>query len=279
MRLKKTLLAISVLTTLVSMNSMAAPRANSLVSDATVATVGHRPVATTSDKKLTVTGSLLTGETLKITDVAFTDSDAGDETKLDLTSMTDNIEWFIVENDTSALATASGKGLTFTIPGTATGKKIKVRYRILTDKKTTNPYEAMEQTVVLLTTTTSGVEGPGSADGTVAGKLTSVTLKAEGTPTVELNGTATAGTPIVGKKITAELTCPASVDTKACSPESYNFQWQIADNGSSTWTNITPTGGAAHEHVVQGDQQNKLFRVEVSPKTATPPSSKERPRR
>lgn len=279
MHLKKTLLAISVLTSMVSLNTMAAPRANSLISDATIAAVGHRPVATTQDKKLSVTGTLLTGETLKITDVFFTDPDAGDETKLDLASMAADIEWFIVDNESAALTTATGKGLTFTIPGTATGKKIKVRYRILTDKKTTLPFEAMDQTIVLLTTTTSGVEGPGSSDGTIAGKLTSVVLKTEGTPTTDLNGTVTEGTPIVGKKITAELTCPSAVDAKACTPDSYNFKWQIADNGSNSWTDFTPVGGDAHEHVVQGNQQNKLFRVEVSPKVTTPPASKERTRR
>ncbi|ECN9267022.1 hypothetical protein ZL58_23760 [Salmonella enterica subsp. enterica serovar Typhimurium] len=264
MNFKKTLLAISIL---VSLN-VTEVLANSVLSEPTPISVGHRPEPTTAVKKVTVTGSLTSGETLTITDIGITDVD-GDLLALDRTTKT--AKWFLVDNDTSPLPSKSdGIGASFTIPPSAVGKKIKVEYQIMTAENTTIPDRAKDTTLVLLTTTTSGVTGGQADTGVITGKLTSVSIQVNKTPTLDENGTDVAGTPIVGSTLTAALTCDASVDPSVCDVSGYDFQWQIAEAGTDIFTDMTPVGGVPSQHQVQGNQQNKLFRVVVSPKAVTP---------
>lgn len=267
MHIRKILLTISILS-LYSAEALANYRTNSVLSDSTLVTVGHRPEATTDIKKLTISGSLTTGETLTITDIGMTDVD-GDLLARDRTMQ--SVKWYVIDNESSPLpAKADGTGATFTIPAGAIGKKVKVEYQIMTDEKLTNPDEAKEKTLVLLTTATSGVTGGQADTGIITGKLTSVSIQVNETPTVEENGTDIAGTPIVGSTLTATLTCDASAEASACDVSNYDFQWQIAEAGTDAFVDMAPVGGVPSQHQVQGNQQNKLFRVIVSPKTSTP---------
>ncbi|EHG4385710.1 hypothetical protein J3951_004666 [Salmonella enterica subsp. enterica serovar Typhimurium] len=267
MRINKILLTISILS-LYSAEALANFRTNSVLSDSTLATVGHRPEATTDIKKLTISGSLITGSTLTITGIGMTDVD-GDLLAMDRTIQ--SVNWYVIDNESSPLpAKSDGTGATFTIPTDAIGKKVKVEYQIMTDETSTNPDEAKEKTVVLLTTATSGVTGGQADTGVITGKLASVSIQVNKTPTVDENGTDIAGTPIVGSTLTATLTCDASAEASACDVSKYDFQWQIAEAGTDTFVDMTPVGGVPSQHQVQGNQQNKVFKVIVSPKTSTP---------
>lgn len=137
------------------------------------------------------------------------------------------------------------------------------------------PFEAKDETGIILTLANSGVT-EGGADGTVSAKLAGVTIKVNGTPTDELNGTTTAGTPIVGSTMVAELACTVTSD--CADPETkYNFQWQMDDATTPAgFTDLTDGDATSMTYTVKGDQQNKLFQVVVTPKTtkADAPASK-----
>ncbi|MFU1868055.1 ZirU family protein [Citrobacter portucalensis] len=265
--MKKIFLTISILS-MCSVEVLANSRTNSVLSDSTLPSVGHRPEPTSDIKKLTISGSLTTGETLTITDIGMTDVD-GDLLAMERT--TQSVKWYLVDNDASPLPEKpDGSGGKFTIPSGAAGKKIKVEYQIMTDENSTNPDQANEKNQVLLTTATSGVTGGQADTGLIIGKIATVRIQVNKTPTIDENGTDIAGTPIVGSILTAILTCDASVDASACDISNYDFQWQIAEAGTDNFVDMISVGGVPSQHQVQGSQQNKLFRVMVSPKAATP---------
>ncbi|MGB2535849.1 ZirU family protein [Hafnia paralvei] len=266
---KKTLLAATVSATFFSMQANAELKANSATSEPTLASVGYRPVQTDKGgKKLTVKGNLTTGAQLEITNIAYTDSD-GDQLSLDkMVQSEEGIKWYLVDNNDSATSgDPAGVGKTFIIPADAAGKKVKVIYRIQTD--TGVPSNAFLPTAVLLTKASSGVDGEGSADGSITNKLKLVNIEVKypsgvSGPTNELNGNDIQGTPIVGSTLVATLTC-ADDAADVCDVKNYNFKWQMAENKSSEYIDITPTGDIAHQYQIQGTQQNKLFRVLVTP--------------
>lgn len=254
---------------LVSLNAMANVRANDMFSQATPATVGHRPVVANEAKKLTVTGDLTTGSTLTITDFNFTDDD-GDKLSINkMVASTDKIKWYIVDND-AAVPTGNpqGEGTTFTIPADAGGKKIKVVYRLMTETGT--PDSAFLPATVLLTTSSSGVSGDSANDGTISNKLRSVAIKVinqSGKPTDEHNGTDVAGTPVVGGTLEAEIQCAAS-SAADCDVSKYDFAWEIADvSAPNQFASVTNNHTEPHKYTIKGTEQNKLFRVHVTPKT------------
>lgn len=267
MLLKKIFIA-NVMLFICSAEVLANSLSNSVLSGSTLVSVGHRPKATAEVKKMSITGSLITGETLTITDIGMTDKD-GDLLAIDRTMQ--SVKWYLVDNDSSPLpAKPDGTGAKFTIPSGATGKKVKVEYQIMTDENLTKPDQAKDKTQVLLTTATSGVTGGQADTGVITGKLTSVSIQVNKIPNIDDNGTDIAGTPIVSSILTVTLTCDASVDASACDVSNYDFQWQIAEAGTDAFSDMTPVGTSPSQHQVQGNQQNKLFRVLVSPKGVTP---------
>lgn len=283
--IKKTLLAVAISATLFSLEVSANnnTRANGATSAPTAqASVGHRPVQDNRDSttaaQAVVTGELTTGATLTLNDVVFTDNE---KDALDLDKMvasTDKIKWYLVSSDAEVPSGApAGQGKEFIIPANAAGKKIKVVYRIMTADGSL-PDAAFLPSTVLLNTATSGVTAPGggNTDGTISARLAGVTIKVNGTPSDELNGTITAGTPIVGSTMEAELTCAVASDCAA--PETkYDFQWQMDDAVNPTgFTNLTDADATSMTYTVKGNQQNKLFQVVVTPKTtkADAPASK-----
>ncbi len=242
-------------------------------SSATPASVGHRPVATANAKKLAVSGELMTGSTLQIADIFIGDED-GDVLSLDKMNNIDDIKWYLVDNEaTDPSGTPTATGTAFTIPADAGGKKIKIVYRIKT--ATGTPDSAFLPTTVLLTSASSGVGGDSATDGTISNKLRSVTIKVvneNNKPTPELNGTNDPNTPVVGGTLEAVLEC-ATTAAAECEASNYNFTWQMADAATPDQFNeLNNTNAEKHKYIIKGTEQNKLFRVHVTPKTtkATP---------
>lgn len=267
MRFKTTFLAISIFSIYLT-EVQAYSRSGSVLSESTPISVGHRPEATADVEKLTVTGSLTTGDKLTITNFGMSDKD-GD--LLDLDRTIQSVKWFLVDNDSSALPPKpDGTGDAFVIPASATGKRIKVEYLIMTGENVSNPDRAKDTTRVLLTAGTSGVSGGQADTGIITGKLTSVTIQVNKTPTMDENGTDIVGTPIVGSTLTATLICDSAVNASECDTSNYDFKCQIAESGTDSFVDMAPVGSTPFQHQVQGNQQNKLFRVLVSPKTVTP---------
>lgn len=220
-----------------------------MASSATPASVGHRPTPVVkAEKKLAVSGELTTGSTLQITDVFIEDKD-GDVLSLDKMNTADDIKWYLVDNEA---ADPSG-----------------------TPAATGTPDSAFLPATVLLTSASSGVGGDSAADGTISNKLRSVAINVvneSGKPTDELNGTNDANTPVVGGTLEAVLEC-ATTAAAECEVSKYNFTWQMADAASpDTFTDLNNTNAEKHKYIIKGTEQNKLFRVHVTPKTtkATP---------
>ncbi|EMK7037467.1 hypothetical protein V9U04_004888 [Salmonella enterica subsp. enterica] len=261
-------------------------RANGATSAPTAeASVGHRPVATpVGGKDLEVSGTLITGDTLTINKFFITDADGNgegtDKKEANLAKTlagtpgssgvtpVPGVKWELVKGGNTTALTANPDN-SLTIPAEAAGGKIKVTYTVHT--ATGKPDVAHQSTSIILTPANSGagLAPDGNIDGTVSARLAGVTIKVNGTPTNELNGTTTAGTPIVGSTIEAELTC--AVASYCANPETkYDFQWQMADfTTPDVFTDIPDTDPEATSmtYTVKGDQQNKLFKVVVTPKT------------
>ncbi|EEN0475650.1 hypothetical protein GJC55_04260 [Salmonella enterica] len=231
MYFKRSLLALAICASVVSVETVANTRANDMASSATPASVGHRPVATTNAKKIEVSGELTTGSTLQIADVFIRDED-GDPLSLDKMNNADDIKWYLVDNEAAdPSGTPAATGTAFTIPA--------------------------------------------DAGGTISNKLRSVTINVvneSGKPTDELNGTNDANTPVVGGTLEAVLECAATAAAE-CEVSNYNFTWQMADAGTpDKFTDLNNTNAEKHKYIIKGTEQNKLFRVHVTPKTtkATP---------
>lgn len=293
--IKRTLLAVAISATLFSLEASANnnTRANGAISAPTAqASVGHRPVATPDGgKDLEVSGTLITGETLTINKFFITDADgdgegtSGKEANLAKTlagtpgssgvTPVPGVKWELVKDGNTTALTANADN-SLTIPAEAAGGKIKVIYTVHT--ATGKPDVAHQSTSIILTPANSGagLAPGGNIDGTVSAKLTGVTIIVNSSPTEELNGTAIAGTPVVGSTLVADLACAVTSD--CADPETkYNFQWQMADVSTpKDFTNLTDADATSMTYTVKGNQQNKLFQVVVIPKTtkADAPASK-----
>lgn len=270
---KKTLIAVTVTAAFFSFEAAAnaTTRANSAESAVTAASVGHRPVAAIKDgKNLIVSGKLVTGEKLTINKIFITDADGdtGDTSNSpDEASLTNTItKWYLVKDGAAdvELTDSDNNHNTMTIPAEATGGKIKVVYTVTT--ATGTPSVAKDATEVTLTPTNSDVTSPGgSVDGTVSAQLSSVTIRVTNVtaPTPDINGDGvTADTPVVGATLEAILDCAA--DT-SCDVAQYKFKWSMADANTTNFTEIKPSSTEVHKHIIQGNQQNKIFKVEVIP--------------
>lgn len=270
MNYKKTIIALAVVSSITSINVSAAPRANELTSQHTLASVGFRPTqdntGSNNAEQVVIEGDLTTGSTLLLKDVKFTDKD---NDLLSLNKMEPNIEWYLVDNEGTDLTglTPSKTGLSFDIPASAAGKKIMLKYVIRT--ATGKPDEAFTPSVVFINKATSGVGGDGSENGVIVSKLKSIKITVNhptGIPSIELNDTEDAATPVVGSTLEASLECATTTPTEECDTSKYTFQWQIADSGTTNFTNIA--NATKHQYEVQPKQQDKLFRVHVTPATS-----------
>lgn len=272
--MKKTLLAVAVSATLftfdVSANTNA--RANSATSEATSASVGHRPVAAVKDgKNLLVSGSLMTGETLTIEKFFITDADGdgegkdGDEANLAKTIA--DVKWVLVRGtDRKDLAANKAE---ITIPADAAGGQIEVTYTVRT--LTGTPDAAILPTSIILTPGNSGVTG--GIDGTITANLASVSIEVEyaadgqpgAAPSDAVNGTDVQGTPVVGSTLKANVQCYSGGIAGECdSSQTFSYRWTMSDSANGPFNTDVGTG---QTHQVTGTQQGKFFKVEVTPVT------------
>lgn len=97
MYFKRSLLALAICASVVSVEAVANTRANDMASSATPASVGHRPVVTKDTKNRSVWG---TDDrfNLQIADVFIEDED-GDPLSLDKMNNADDIKWYLVDNE------------------------------------------------------------------------------------------------------------------------------------------------------------------------------------
>lgn len=274
--IKKTLLAVAMSATFISLGASANnnTRANGSDVATTLPSVGYRPIAAPKDgKDLQITGKLITGETLTIDKIFITDAD-GDGNDSDVAGEASlaktDVTWVLVKADSSevTLTHSAGNNKVLIIPAEAAGGKIKVVYTVKT--KSGTPDTADAETSIILKPDNSGVTD-GSTDGTISAKLTGVTINviyaASGygaAPTDALNGTNVQNTPVTGSTLEAALTCAVASDC-ADAETKYDFQWQMADAGTTSFTDIT--GAQDMTYKITGTQQNKLFKVVVTPKT------------
>lgn len=272
MNYKKTIIALAVVSSIASINVAAAPRANELTSQNTLASVGFRPTqnnAGSDAEQVVITGDLVAGSSLLLTDVNITDKD-GDS--ISINKMEPNIEWYLVDSEGANLdnLNPSGTGSKFDIPASAAGKKIMLKYVIRT--ATGTPDEAHKPNVVFIKKSTSGVGGGGAENGEIVDKLKAISITVEnppGTPSKELNNADNPETPVVGSTLVASLEC-ATTALDECDTSKYTFQWQIADNTGTASRNFADiTNATNHQYTVEPNQQDKLFRVHVKPKAIT----------
>ncbi|MBC6503493.1 hypothetical protein GW742_18755 [Citrobacter freundii] len=235
--------------------------AYAVVSTATPASVGHRPVATGN---VSATGALGPGQTVTVTNFGFTDID-GD--LIDATETMKTVQWYIMDGSTKTDLGNVGAD-SVTIPNDATGKKLGLKYTIKT--VTGTPNEAHTETDIILTTSNGGGVTGGGADGELgrgaAVDPTAVVVTFTSTTTDEINGT-TSMVPVAGvTTLTADLTCVAGT---SCEESDFTYQWKVGDAASpNTLTNIA--GATGKTYLLEKTDQNKVFVVDVNVKTATP---------
>lgn len=232
--------------------------AYAVVSTATPASVGHRPVATGS---ITATGALGPGQTITVNDFGITDSD-GD--LIDATETMKTVQWYIMDGANKTNLGAAGSA-TATLPADAAGKKLGIKYTVKT--LTGMPKDAYTETDIILTTANGGGVTGGGADGEIGGGAavdpTSVAITFTSSPTDEINGT-TSAVPVAGvTTLTADLTCVAGT---SCAEGDFTYQWKVADAATpGTLTDIT--GATGKTYTLEKTDQNKVFVVDV---TVTP---------
>lgn len=236
--------------------------AYAVVSTATPASVGHKPVASGS---VTATGALGPGQTVTLTNFGFTDID-GD--LIDATETMKTVQWYIMDGGTKTDLGAAGSA-TATIPADATGKKLGLKYTIKT--LTGSPSEANDETDIILTASNGGGVTGGGADGELgrgtAVDPTAVAVTFTSAPTDAVNGTTTV-VPIAGVTVlTSDLTCVAGT---SCEEGDFTYQWKVAD--AATPGTLTDVAGATGKtYTLAKTDQNKVFVVDVNVKAPATP--------
>ncbi|EIP0297681.1 hypothetical protein LRN22_004170 [Salmonella enterica] len=236
--------------------------AYAVVSSATPASVGHRPVATGS---VTASGALGPGQLISVSNFGFTDAD-GDA--IDTTETMKTVQWYILDGTTETILGNKGDS-SVTLPADSAGKRLGLKYTVSTSTGT--PKVAFAETDMILSTTNGGGISGGGNDGEIgrgaAVDPTSVAVTFTSTPTDALNGT-TSVVPIAGQTtLTADLTCVAGT---SCEEGDFTYQWKMAD--AATPGTLTDIAGATGKTcTLEKTDQNKVFVVDVSVKPAATP--------
>ncbi|MEG0422863.1 MAG: ZirU family protein [Hafnia sp.] len=237
--------------------------AYAVVSVATPASVGHKPVASGN---VTSTGALGPGQTVTLVDFGFTDTD-GD--LIDSTETMKTVQWYIMDGTTKTDLGAAGSAAAM-IPADATGKKLGLKYTIKTISG--SPKEANAETDIILTVSNGGnISGGGSGGEIGRGSAvdpTAVAVTFTSAPTDAANGTTTV-VPIAGVTVLAAgLTCVAGT---SCDDADFTYQWKVAD--AATPNTLTDVAGATGKtYTLTKTDQNKVFVVDVSVKSTVTPN-------
>lgn len=273
--IKKTLLALTISSSLISGVVFAADDTeNGILSSATTEpSVGHRPVAVVGDgnRSLQIKGKLITNEEITIESIFIVDPDGdGDEnnTQGKASLAKTEVSWYIRHGNNDSFIKTQYANLNFKIPSNASGKNLVVKYKPKTN--TGYPDEAYAVTEIVINEATSGV---GGTDGKIKSKIASMSIDVDyqpsgqpgAAPTNSINGTDTKNTPVVNSILKANITCEKS--TANCNDElkDYKFAWQAKNAGTNNpYEDIS--GANQLTYKITADQQNKLFRVLVTPK-------------
>ncbi|MDQ4429028.1 ZirU family protein [Yokenella regensburgei] len=236
--------------------------AYAVVSTATPASVGHRPVATGN---ISATGALGPNQVITVNDFGMTDND-GD--LIDISETMKTVQWYIMDGATITNIGTAGSA-TVTLPSDAAGKKLGLKYTIKT--LTGIPKEAYTESDIILTTTNGGGVTGGGSDGEIgrgaAVDPTAVVITYASSPTDENNGT-TSIVPVAGvTTLTADLTCVAGT---SCEEGDFTYQWKVADAG--TPGSLSDIVGATNKaYTLEKSDQNKVFVVDVNVKASVAP--------
>lgn len=236
--------------------------AYAVVSTATPASVGHRPIATGN---ITANGALGPGQTITVSAFGITDTDG------DLINFAETLktaQWYILDGATKTDLGSMGDD-SVTLPADSAGKKLGLKYTVKT--LTGTPRDAFQETDMLVTTATGGGVTGGGSDGEIgrgaAQNPTAVTVAFNSAPTNEINGT-TSVVPVAGVTVlTADLTCVAGT---SCEEADFTYQWKVAD--AATPGTLTDVAGATGKtYTLDKTDQNKVFVVDVNVKSAPAP--------
>lgn len=234
-----------------------------VISVATPASVGHRPVATSN---ITANGALGPGQTITVSNFGMTDTD-GD--LIDTVETMKTVQWYILDGANKTNLGAAGSA-SATLPGDATGKKLGIKYTVKT--LTGIPNDAYAESDIILTVSNGGGITGGDVDGEIgrgaAVDPTNVAVTFTSAPTDEHNGT-TAAVPIAGvTTLTAMLTCVAGT---SCDDTDFTYQWKVAD--AATPATLKDIAGATGKtYTLEKTDQNKVFVVDVNVIKAVAPN-------
>ena len=236
--------------------------AYAVVSTATPASVGHRPIATGN---ISASGALGPGQTITVSGFGITDTD-GD--LVDVSETMKTVQWYLLEGATKTDLGSQGSA-TAALPADAAGKKLGIKYTVRT--LTGIPKDAHAETDIILTIANGGGVTGGGADGELgrgaAVDPTAVAVTFTAAPTDEHNGT-TSAVPIAGvTSLTADLTCVVGT---SCEEADFTYQWKVADAATpGTLTDITGATGKVYN--LSKTDQNKIFVVDVNVKSTVTP--------
>lgn len=236
--------------------------AYAIVSSATPASVGHRPIATGS---ITASGALGPGQTITVSDFGITDTD-GD--LIDFAETLKTAQWYIQDGTTKTdLGSAGDKSVT--LPMDSVGKKLGLKYTVKT--LAGSPKDAFEETDIILSTTNGGGVTGGGSDGEIgrgaAQDPTAVAIAFTSTTSDDINGT-TSVVPVAGVTVlTADLTCVAGT---SCEEGDFTYQWKVADAATPGTLNEV-VGATGKTYTLDKTDQNKVFVVDVNVKSAPTP--------
>lgn len=230
--------------------------AYAVVSTATPASVGFKPVAT---KSVTASGALGPNEVITLSSFGLTDAD-GD--LLDNAETMKTVQWYIRDGSTKTNLGNLGDD-SVTIPADAAGKQLGLKYTVKT--LTGTPDTAHDETDITLTVANGGNISGGGGGGEIgrgtAVDPTAVAVTFTSAPTDILNGTANT-VPVAGvTTLTADLTCVAGT---SCDESDFTYQWHMADeahaNDQSKWVKV---GTNSKTYTLEKNDQNKVFVVDV----------------
>lgn len=193
--------------------------------------------------------------------IAFTDTNA-DTFKNEGDTLTANYTFADADGDAEHNSvitwyingTSTGKtGQTYTIPAYQAGQTISYQVQVKTDATITDPAEGER----LFDSANSTDNGGGQ--GTIITSPPSTNLAVR----IDLAGTDTR--PMVGKTMTATLTCAAGTDD-ACGTD-VNYRWKRQLSTGGTWMSIPGAAGGGKTYTVTKDDQLYIFQVQVTRNT------------
>jgi hypothetical protein len=233
--LSRSIIARASATLLIVGVSASAAAQTEVISSPTQSAQGQAPIAsnvTIVYSDANGDGFINAGDTLA-TNYRFTDTDLDDEQGSAIT-------WYVDGVSTGAT------GATYTIPPNVVGQTISYRLVAKTDPTKTDPYESREYD-----STNATDNGGGTGEIVPTPPSTGLAVR------IEFDGSDTR--PMVGKTLTAALTCAAG--TGAACGTNVSYVWERRLSASGTWQAV---GTNTATHAITKDDQRHEFRVKAT---------------